>query len=129
VSFRLTFAPPGWRKAIRLEPVYLKRLPADHRTSATILDEKGNVFRAEILSARKPAVELPLHRPHRRECRRRATVTEGIHPGLIYVRSRPLTFVSKIALIVAVGCGVWVGERFFRPARVRQRTLRRARLR
>lgn len=60
VVFRIVYARPAGGGPVRFEATFIKRLPAEHRTTLTLLDETGKVFRAEILNAAKPAVELPL---------------------------------------------------------------------
>ncbi len=60
VVFRLSYARPAGGGPVRFEATFIKRLPAGHRTTLTLLDETEKVFRAEILNAAKPAVELPL---------------------------------------------------------------------
>jgi hypothetical protein len=57
VVFTLVFARPA-ADPVHFEALYLKRLPADHRTTLTVLDAAGNVVRGAILNAAKPAVDL-----------------------------------------------------------------------
>jgi len=45
---------------LRFEAAYLKRLPADHRTTLTLKDEGDAVRSTELLTATRATVELPL---------------------------------------------------------------------
>jgi hypothetical protein len=60
VVFRWVYARPVENGPVRFEATFVKRLPPAHRTTLTLLDVPGKVFRAEILNAAKPTVELPL---------------------------------------------------------------------
>jgi hydrogenase/urease accessory protein HupE len=61
VEFRLVFERPA-AGPIHFEALYLKRLPPDHRTTVTMIDEADKVVRSELLNAKKLSVDIDVPR-------------------------------------------------------------------
>jgi len=59
VEFHLIFARPA-SGPLLFDAAYLRLLPADHRTILTMLDEKEQTIRSEIIHTSKPSVTMEL---------------------------------------------------------------------
>ena len=59
VEFRIVFKRPS-AGPVHFDATYLKQLPANHRTTLTILNEAGSLVRSEILNATKLSADVVL---------------------------------------------------------------------